>query len=63
MKYKVKKEQIKANLDLLSDLVNVKETQKEQNLFIINTPKGKVKVKSDLSYSEFVSSLKNNKIQ
>jgi hypothetical protein len=63
MKYKVKKEQIKANLDFLADLVNVKETQKEQNLYIINTPKGKVKLKSDLSHSEFLSSLKNNKKQ
>jgi hypothetical protein len=64
MKYKIDKDTIKANIDLLATTteIDLKEAPTE-NLYIINTPKGKVKVKSTLDYNDFVKALKNNKIQ
>lgn len=52
MKKKISSEQIKAMIDLYE--TNVKEKDDDFNLFIVNTPKGQVKVKSKLTYNEFL---------
>ena len=59
MKDKIKQEQIEANLEMLYK--NLLVTEKEEfNVFYINTPKGQVKIKSELSLEEFKSQFQNN---
>lgn len=61
MKKSISQEQIKANLDLLADITEVEEKPKQVNTYIINTPKGQVRLQSILPYDEFIKKLKGKK--
>lgn len=57
MKDTIKQEQIQANLEMLYNNLLVSEKE-EFNVFYINTPKGQVKIKSELSLEEFKQKFK-----
>ena len=59
MKDKIKQEEIEANLELLYQSLLVSEKE-DFNVFYINTPKGQVRIKSELSLEEFKSQFQNN---
>ena len=49
-------EQIQANLQMLADAsTNVTDKPAEYNLLIINTPKGKMKIKTQLTAQEWIA--------
>ena len=58
MKDKIKQEQIEANLELLYQNLLVSE-KIDFNVFVINTPKGQMRIKSELSLEEFKNQWKN----
>ena len=58
MKFRKDAESIKANLDMLAELNEIQVKENDLNLYIVNTPKGQIKIKSKLEYNEFVKSIK-----
>lgn len=58
MRKKVSAEQIKSMLDLYQNTTTLKD---DFNLFIVNTPKGQIKIKSKLTKEEFLKEMKCRK--
>jgi hypothetical protein len=60
-KFKANQEQIAAALDMLKNIKELREKEADFNLYVVNTPKGQIKVKSSLPYEEFIEELKKKK--
>lgn len=60
----INSKEIRKNLELLEQSIkDAKELEQSFNLYVINTPKKQIRIKSTLSEKEFLQSLKNNRKQ
>lgn len=57
----INSKEIRKNLELLEQSISdAKELEQSFNLYVINTPKKQIRIKSTLSEKEFLKTLKNN---
>lgn len=55
-------EEIEGFLNTFTEKITISDKKPQKNVYIINTPFGQQKIKSDLNYDEFIESLKGKKI-